>query len=103
LEELPDEIKDFIKESIWQFAKTYAKTWPHEYIVQERLDKKKFAALANHIDKHGYESKFYNMIQVYYDYDGHTYWHMGNIINRCLFKDTYQRRKLEGRLPASKE
>jgi len=33
---IPENLKAFIEESEWIFAKTYAKTWPHEYIVQER-------------------------------------------------------------------
>lgn len=35
---LPDRVKQFIEEQDWIFAKTYADTWPHEYIVQERVD-----------------------------------------------------------------
>lgn len=30
----------------------------------------------------------------------HTYWHMGNIINRCPERDTYHRREKDGRLPS---
>ncbi len=62
-------LKKFITNSDWIFAKTYAKTWPHEYIVQEQVD-----------------------------YDRHTYWHMGNIINRCVVADTFHQRKIDGRL-----
>ncbi len=35
---LPDKLKFFIENTTWTFAKTYAKTWPHEYIVQEKVD-----------------------------------------------------------------
>ena len=97
--ELPEKIKNFIKEQNWTFAKTYAEKWPHEYIVQERVEKKMFLELANHIDKFGYEEYFYKMKLIYFNYNGHTYWHMENIINRCLEKDTYSRRKIAGRLP----
>jgi len=31
--QLPENIKEFIERTPWTFAKTYAKTWPHEYIV----------------------------------------------------------------------
>jgi len=97
--QLTPELIKFIKDSKWIFAVTYAKTWPHEYIVQERVDNNLFLALAEHIDKFGYESHFYDMKQVYFDYDGYTYWHMDNIINRCPEADTYHRRKKDGRLP----
>lgn len=99
MKDLPDNLKSLIQDSAWTFAKTYAATWPHEYIVQERVDNALFLELAAHIDHCGYESDFYKTKQIYFDYDGRTYWHMGNIINRCLEADTYQRREKDGRLP----
>lgn len=100
--ELSEKLKNFIKEQDWVFAKTYAETWPHEYIVQEKVDNEIFLELANHIDKYGYEDYFYKMKQIYFDYDGFTYWHMDNIINRCIEKDTYRQRKMDGTLPEEK-
>ena len=100
---LPTHLKKFIENSTWIYAKTYAKTWPHEYIVQEKVDNALFLEFAAYIDKNGYEEYFYDKKQVYYDYDGNTYWHMGDIINRCLEADTYQRRKIDGRLPAEEK
>jgi hypothetical protein len=99
MSELAAELKQFIADSKWTFAKTYALTWPHEYIVEERVDGALFAKLAEHIDGQGYESHFYRSKQIYFDYDGRTYWHMGNIINRCPEADTYHRREKDGRLP----
>ncbi len=96
---LSNDLKKFIEEQKWTFAKTYAKTWPHEYIVQEKVDNKKYIKLAAHIDTQGYESNFYNTKQIYYDFNGYTYWHMENIINRCVYKDTYHQREIDGRLP----
>ena len=97
--ELPAELKKFIKEQTWIFAKTYADTWPHEYIVQEKVDNDLFLELSGHLDMHGYEDSFYEMKQIYFNYDGNTYWHMDNIINRCDSNETYRIRKKEGRLP----
>lgn len=99
MRELSDELIEFIGKEKWTFAKTYAATWPHEYIVQEKVDSGLFVKLAEHIDQNGYESHFYRTKQVYFDYDGNTYWHMGNIINRCVEADTYHRREKDGRLP----
>jgi hypothetical protein len=81
------------------FAKTYANTWPHHYIVQEKVDNKMFSELAEFIDNFGHLEFFYKTRQKYIDYNGYTYWHMGNIINRCIEKDTFHRRKIDGQLP----
>jgi len=96
---LPEHLKAFIVEAPWTFAKTYARYWPHEYIVREKVDAALFDELAAYIDAHGYESGFYEHKQIYFDRDGRTYWHMDNIINRCPEADTYHRREKEGRLP----
>ena len=97
--ELSVKLKNFIKEQNWTFAKTYASTWPHEYIVQVKVDNELFLVLADNLVKHGYEGHFYEMRQIYFEYGSHTYWHMDNIINRCDSKETYQVREMEGRLP----
>ena len=99
MSELSDRLTQFIETNKWIFAKTYAKTWPHEYIVQEKVDNDLFLELANYIDKNGYPENFYNDIVIYFDYNTHIYWHMGNIINRCLERNTYRRREMDGRLP----
>jgi hypothetical protein len=93
-------LKDFIADSDWIFAKTYATTWPHEYIVQEQVDNSLFLDLAKHVDTQGYKNNFYKKEVVYFEYDGYTYWHMDNIINRCVIADTYHQRKIDGRLPS---
>ena len=97
--ELPEQLKTFIANQDWIFAKTYSATWPHEYIVQERVDNDLFLKLANHIDQFGYEDYFYHVKQKYFKYNELTYWHMSNIINRCLEEDTYLYRKVAGKLP----
>ncbi len=93
------ELQLFIINSKWIFAKTYAETWPHEYIVQEQVDKVLFDKLSDYIDSNGSPDYFYQKQMIYLEYDGHVYWHMENIINRCLPEETYSRRKAEDRLP----
>ncbi len=100
LRELPAELERFVSTSAWTFAKTYAETWPHEYIVQERVDGEMFFALARHILQRGYEGRFYDKKQVYLDHGEHTYWRIENIINRCPKSETFERREEEGRLPS---
>ena len=85
---LSEKLRKFIETQNWIFAKTYADTWPHEYIVQEKVDNDLFLELANHLDQYGYEDYFYSTKQTYFKYNELTYWHMGNIINRCQEKDT---------------
>ena len=92
LRQLPTQLKKFVENSKWIFAKNYAETWPHEYIVREQVDNNLFLALVHHIDIYGYKSLFYKTKQVYFDHNGHTYWHMKNIINRCPESDAYHRR-----------
>ena len=95
----PNNLKSFINNIPWTFAKTYAETWPHEYIVQEKVDNDLFLELANYIDTFGHEKYFYKKKMTYFDYDGRVYWHMENIINRCDASETYWQREKEGRLP----
>ena len=92
-----NELRTFIADLAWIFAKTYADTYPHEYIVQERVDNDLFLELAEHIDSVGYERNFYSKPVIYWDYEGYTYWHMGNIINRCVEADKGMRRAMESK------
>lgn len=48
--ELPVRIKIFIERTKWTFAKTYADTWQHEYIVQEKVDTELFSEFTQYID-----------------------------------------------------
>ena len=97
--DLPNRLKQFIAEETWTFAKTYASTWPHEYIVQENVDNGLYAQLAEHIDTYGAKQYFYSIQRMYFNFDNKVYWHMENIINRCDESETYERREQEGRLP----
>lgn len=91
-------IQNFTENSSWVFAKTYADTWPHWYIVQGQVDNDLFLELADYIDTNGYKECFYSKQMTFFDYSKHTYWHMENIINRCLLADTYHRRIMDDRL-----
>ncbi len=97
--DLTERLKQFISDETWTFAKTYASTWPHEYIVQENVDNELYMKLAEHIDAYGNKQHFYSAQMIYFNFDGKVYWHMENIINRCDECETYERREKEGRLP----
>jgi len=100
-----DEIVNFIETEKWIFAKTYADTWPHEYIVRERVDEHLFLKMVEHIRQFGYEGKFYSKTMVYFDHNGFIYWTMGApieetiIINRTQKENSYEERLKNGTLP----
>jgi hypothetical protein len=104
----PAELLTFVDEQTWTFAKTMPE-WPHEYLVRDRVDKKLFVRLVEHIRAHGREGRFYQRAITYYDEAGLVYWTMGAplpetiIINRCRKEDTYEERLKRGTLPESRE
>jgi hypothetical protein len=104
----PPDLKAFVIEQKWTFAKTYASTWPHEYIVRDRVDENLFIQLVRHIRTYGYEGKFYRKPITYFNEDGMVYWTMGapieetTIVNRCKEEQSYEYRLRHGTLPESK-
>ena len=103
--QLSTNLKSFIDDQDWIFAKTYAKTWPHEYIVRDQVDETLFVALVEHIRANGYVGKFYKMDIAYFNEDGIVYWTMGDpietetIINRCTKEQSYEYRLAHNDLP----
>ena len=102
---LPPDLRQFVDNEKWVFAKTYAETWPHEYLVRKRVDRDLFVKLVEHIRENGYRGHFYKKEITYYDEDGLVYWTMGapvhetEIINRCRKEQTYEYRLAHGDLP----
>ena len=101
----PPNIKGFVNQQQWTFAKTYAQTWPHEYLVRDRVDEGLFILLVKHIRKYGYEGRLYHKTITYFDEDGMVYWTMGapieetTIVNRCSREQTYEYRLEHATLP----
>ena len=101
----PKDLADFVTNEKWTFAKTLALTWPHEYIVRNRVDEGLFLMLVRHIREHGYEGRFYAKTYTYFDAGGMVYWTMGapieetDIVNRCAEDQTYAYRLEHGTLP----
>jgi len=102
---LPSNLRLFVDNQTWVFAKTYAKKWPHEYIVRDNVDETLFVKLVEHIRANGYVGKFYKMDITYFDEDGMVYWTMGDpietttIINRCTKEQSYEYRLKHSDLP----
>ena len=111
--ELPQELKLFVNEVEWTWAKTYAETWPHHYIVKDKVNNNLFLKFVSHIRDFGEWELFYNMPLKYFEEDGMVYWTMvpkdndpkwyppetEDIINKCPVESTYKIRLLEGTLP----
>ncbi|MBA2303041.1 MAG: hypothetical protein H0W08_10445 [Acidobacteria bacterium] len=100
-----DEVRSFVGSTAWTFAKTYAATWPHEYVVQNPQNAPMILALARHIFEHGVDGRFHSQVRKYHHEDGKVYWFMNSVpeaaglINRCDEAQTYQARLVAGTLP----
>jgi hypothetical protein len=102
---LPDDVRRFADTTPWRFARTYAQTWPHEYVVRTPENAAMVLALARHIFEHGADGRFYSQIRKYHHEDGKVYWSMDEspeatgLINRCDEAQTYEARSAAGTLP----
>ena len=101
----PDDVRDFVESTKWTFAKTYAATWPHEYVVRTPENAQVLLALARHIFEHGVDGRFYSQIRKYHHEGGKVYWSMDptpeatGLVNRCDEAQTYEARFAAGTLP----
>ena len=113
-EPFPKDIKKFLEEQEWIFAKTFAKTWPHEYIVKNPSNRTMFYKVLRHIRQHCRVGMFYSRQVAYFDEDGWTYWASAHpfrnhenwiplreetVLNRCSSDETFEARRLRGDLP----
>jgi len=101
----PDDVRGFVEAAPWRFARTYAATWPHEYVVQNAENAPMILALARHIFERGAEGRFYSQIRKYHHEGGKVYWSMDptpeatTLINRCDEEQTCEARLAAGTLP----
>jgi hypothetical protein len=84
-----DELRAFVQQSTWTFAKTMPKT-PHEYTRRKDApDEALFERVVMHIRHRGYKGRFGKTTYTYFDIDGWQYWTMGSplpatiLINRA--------------------
>ena len=76
-------INKIIEKNNWRFAKTYASTHPHEYIVKNKCSgEEDFDMLCEHIKNEGHYEYFFNKRGTYCVIGDYTYWVMGDVINR---------------------
>jgi hypothetical protein len=101
----PPTVRSFVESTRWTFAKTYAATWPHEYVVRNSANAAMILALARHIFDHGVDGRFYSQVRKYHHEDEKVYWSMDDtpeeteLINRCDEAGTYEARLAAGTLP----
>jgi hypothetical protein len=101
----PDIVAKFVNATPWRFAKTYAATWPHEYVVRTPENAAMVLALARHIFEHGIDGRFYSQVRKYHHEEGKVYWSMDDtpegttLVNRCDEHQTYEARLAAGTLP----
>lgn len=83
---------NYIQKVRWQNAKTYEKTAPHEYTIRwwrKELDND-FINAVLFIRKHGVKESFFGKTFIYFYYEEHKYWTMGDpldttwVLNRAL-------------------
>lgn len=102
---LPEDVRRFVESARWTFARTYAATWPHEYIVRNPENAAMILALARHIFEHGTSGRFYSQVRKYHHEGGKVYWSMDStpertgLVNRCDEAQTYEARLAAGSLP----
>lgn len=95
---LAADVRRFVESTPWRFAKTYAATWPHEYVVRTPENAPMLLALARHIFEHGVDGRFYSQVRKYHHEGGKVYWSMDsspettNLVNRCDEDQTYEAR-----------
>jgi hypothetical protein len=102
---MPEDVRQFVESTPWTFAKTYAATWPHEYVVKAPENAAMIRALAQHILEHVAAGRFYSEVRRYHHEGGKVYWVMAptpeeaGLVNRCDPAQTYEARLAAGTLP----
>ena len=110
---LPAALDGFVDTCEWRFAKTYADTWPHEYIVRNWVDAEQFESFVRFIREHSSPGPFYRLTIGYLRVGELVYWTMvppeahpkwypveeETVINRCPVESTYEARLAAGTLP----
>ena len=92
-------LKSLIGKASWIYAKTYADTNPHEYIVKGKcnLSSKEFEEIVEALEKYFIEEPFYKAMFKYTYIGDFKYWHMAHkypnpitdaiLVNRAEVKD----------------
>ena len=81
-------VGEFIEKATWRFAKTYADTYPHNYVVKKDCNLEDYSRFYRLIRRYGYYYTFFNKKYIQLNVNEHYYWTMGwpstesEVINR---------------------
>lgn len=68
----------FVESARWRFAKTYVKSYPHEYTVGRWNERGVFWRALHCIERWGVVEPFWRTRRKYLYVDDRKYWHMGD-------------------------
>ena len=90
-----DELRSFVQESTWKFAKSMPQT-PHEYSLRRNAkDEVLFERVVIHIRQVGYQQKWGRATYTYLDIDGWQYWTMGSPLDQTILINRARLRREE--------
>jgi hypothetical protein len=101
----PDDVRQVVESTKWTFARTCAKTWPHEHMIRTPENAARLLTLARHVFAYGVEGHFYSDIRKYRCERGKVYWPMdptpeaNDLINRRGVAQTCEARPAAGTPP----
>lgn len=78
IEPVADDLSKIITHTIWKFAWTNARTYPHEYTTKNLCCPEDHAKLIDCIERFGVVERFGDSHRKYFYFEERKYWHMGN-------------------------
>ena len=77
------ELRNLLNTAQFRYAKTMPQL-PHHYTLRQTWDDTKFDAAVKAIRELGTPRAFGNRQYVYYDFDGNTYWTIGDPVDKTI-------------------
>ena len=102
---MPEDVRRFVESTAWRFAKTYADTWPHEYMVRQPRTRPWYWPWLGISSNMGWTAASTPKSGRYHREGGKVYWSMDDtpeetdLINRCEEAQTWEARLAAGTLP----
>jgi len=73
-----DWFQTFVEQNRWRFARTYVKSYPHEYTLDRWCGAENLARAVDCIECFGVPEPFWGTWRRYLHLGEHKYWHMGD-------------------------
>jgi hypothetical protein len=99
-----DDLRRFVDSTRWTFAKTYAATWPHEYVVKTPRMRRCSSRWRATTFEHDVDGRVSSQVRKYHHESGKVYSSMDDspesttLVNRCSEDQTYEARLAAGTL-----